>query len=518
MPIRRVMNRIRVRNFLLARIVARCFESLFRGRPHPRSDEGGWALRSLLIGLLVVIPGTGCDRDPSTIPSPAPKHLILITVDTLRSDHLGAYGGELELTPEIDRLAEQSVLFTSAYAASSFTLPSIVALLTGRYPEELGIWNNESGVPESAVTIASILRSAGWNTSAVVSNYVLRSTTRLDHSFDAFDDSFTDREAIRKWPERIAPHTTDAALTALDECAIGDDPCFLWIHYQDPHGPYTPPENLRAQYIDIERAAEGGTTLLPMGTDAQGLGGIPKYQFIEGQHEAAFYRAGYDAEIRLMDREVGRLLKGMKLRGLMDETAIVFTADHGEGLGEDDFWFAHGIHLTDVLVRVPLLIRIPGMSAGRRDDVVSLIDVAPTLLPLMLGDPLSEEPDGFRGRNLLAVDAAEKASTPYMATLGSNRIQRYGLVKNDSIIVASYIDREWSMELFDRDSGEIDPSEAAGDMTKKLRRELVEMRSSLEVPKTRVRQKISPKVRANLEALGYVAQPGTSEPAPPPAD
>ncbi len=509
---RRHSNRQSARKLRRSSQATRCGETRFLPRPLLSQRA---LVSALLVGPFLLL-AMGCDREPE--PPPPPRHLVLITVDTLRSDHLGAYGSDLGLTPEIDRLARESTLFTSAYAASAFTLPSIAAILTGRYPEELGIWNNESGVPEWAETIASHLHVHGWNTSAVVSNFVLRSSTGLDHFFDTFDDTFPDREAVRKWPERIAPQTTDAALEALDDCAMDNEPCFLWVHYQDPHGPYTPPAKLRAQYIEAERSAERGTTLLPVGTDSQGLGGIPKYQFIEDQQEVAFYRAGYDAEIRLMDREVGRLLAGMDLRGLTEETAIVFAADHGEGLGEDDYWFAHGAFLTDALVRVPLLIRVPGRSPSRRDDVVSLIDILPTLDPLMLGDVLTEKTTTYRGRDLFARDAENQTSTPYMATLGSSGTQRYGLVRGDSKIVASYRDKKWSIELFNRDSDSIDRSNSAPGTTKRLRRALVAMRNSLEIPKTRVRPEISPEVRANLEALGYVARPEPTADASPASD
>lgn len=508
MPIWRIPNRLSVRQPQHAPAAAHYNEAAFRVPPDATRRTFG---RARLL-LLILLMASACDGAPP----PPPKHLLLITVDTLRSDHVGAYGDELGLTPEIDRLAGESVLFTSAYAGSAFTLPSIAAILTGLYPEELGIWNNESGVPDSAETLASILRSRGWRTGAVVSNFVLRSSTGLDRSFDLFDDTFTNREATRKWPERIAPRTTDAALLALDDCTLGDAPCFLWVHYQDPHGPYTPPKKLRAKYIEAERARTDGSRRLPVGTNPLGLGGIPDYQFFEDQNEVAFYRAGYDAEIRLMDREVGRLLEGVKGRGLMDETAVVFAADHGESLGEGDYWFAHGAYLTDALVHVPLMIRVPGRSGDRRDDLVSLIDVVPTLLPLMLGGSPAAEPTALRGRNLLAEGASAESSTPYMATLGSSSIQRFGLVKGELKLVASYRDDKWSTELFERGSDGIDLSKTAAGEARKLRRELVEVRNSLEVPEARVRPKISPQERANLEALGYVERPEAIEAVPPP--
>jgi hypothetical protein len=152
---------------------------------------------------------------------PRPSLLILVTVDTLRADRLGAYGGALELTPNLDAFAAQSLVFTSAYASSSFTVPSLSSIMTGRYPEEFGIWKNESGLPDSASTLAGELRDRGFRTAAVVSNFVLRKASGLASGFDRYDDALSQREQVRKWPERIAARTTDAGLATLDACASG---------------------------------------------------------------------------------------------------------------------------------------------------------------------------------------------------------------------------------------------------------------------------------------------------------
>ena len=199
-------------------------------------------------------------------PAP-PRLLLLLTVDTLRADHLGAYGSELGLTPNLDALARESLVFTAAYAASAFTLPSMGALLTGHYPESLGLWSNESLVPDTAPTLAEELRRRGWRTGAVVSNFVLRRSSGLDRGFDLFDDEFPDWETTRGVPERTASDTTDAALATLGACAEAASRCFLWVHYQDPHGPYTPPAGWRKRQLPAERERAGGRRLLSVRRD-----------------------------------------------------------------------------------------------------------------------------------------------------------------------------------------------------------------------------------------------------------
>jgi arylsulfatase A-like enzyme len=434
-----------------------------------------------------------------------PRHLLLITVDTLRADRLEAYGGELGVTPHLDALARQSEVFLRAYAPSSFTLPSVSAIMTGRYPQELGIWKNESGVPESAATLAAELRGRGWRTAAVVSNFVLRRGSGLAAGFDLFDDALPQREAVRKWPERVAADTTAAALEVLEGCTAGADArCFLWVHYQDPHGPYAPPGDRRRRFLEAERDAPDGRRLLPVQEEGVPLGGIPPYQFLDDRRDVAFYRAGYDAEVQYMDEEVGRLLDAFAECGLMNRTAVVFAADHGEGLGEGDYWFAHGEFLTDSLVRVPLLIRDPRRSPRRRGDLASLVDLYPTLLALVAVAP----PGGDRaGRDLLAKGAEREESAPYLATLGASSVERYGLADGDYKLVIAERDGVREERLTRLGAEEVDVASDAPEIAAALRAKLLAFREKMTSGPPEIRQELSPADREKLRALGYVADP-----------
>lgn len=312
-----------------------------------------------------------------------PQHLFLITCDTLRADHLGSYGSDGGLTPNLDALARQSVRFTTAYAPAPYTLPSIAGMMTSRHPDEVGIRTNLSRLDARAITLASELSRQGWRTAAVVSNFILRRTSGLSHGFEEYDDRLPQKEAARGLVERTAGATTNAALEMLDRF-LTEDPqhLFLWVHYQDPHGPYTPPEELRAQYLPAEERRPDGRRKLRVGRTKRGLGQIPHYQYLAPHRDVAFYRAGYAGEVRYMDRELGRLLSALAERHLDERSAVVFAADHGEGLGEDDYWFAHGEYLNQPAVRVPLMIRAPGLAPEARDQVASLLDVAPTVAAL----------------------------------------------------------------------------------------------------------------------------------------
>jgi arylsulfatase len=400
--------------------------------------------------------------------------VLLITADTLRADHLGAYGSDRDLTPSLDKLARESLVFSNAYATAPFTLPSIASLMTGRYPEDLGIWSNESRVQLAASTLATALHEGGWRTRAVVGNWILRGESGLSAGFEVYDDAFPQREPTRGWPERIAQDLTDVLLRALAECTAGETPrCFLWGHFQDPHGPYTPPGDLRDRYLPLERRRPGGTAQLPVRSDNRG-----------------------------MDREVGRLIDAVEGRGLMERSLIVFAADHGEALGEDDYWFAHGDRLIEPLVRIPLLIRMRGTTAGQRDDVVSLVDLHPTLLGRVTGVSV---PAKSRGRDLLAPNAADSDSEPYLTTLGQALQLRSGIVRGEFKYSVEKRGGIWYGKLVRREREEVDLTPAAPQIAMEMRRQLFDFRRELYREAPEIQQPVpSDADRDRLRALGYL--------------
>ena len=451
------------------------------------------------LALLVTLCGflASCDRDGGG----HPRHLLLISVDTLRADHLGSYGHSLELTPNLDRLAKQSELFSGAYAPAPFTLPSIVALLTGHYPTKLGVMTNGGRLPAETPTLATLLQARGYRTGAVISSYILRERAGLDVGFDVYNDTLPGNELNRAIPERIAEYTTDAAVAMLDRLHPDDSTSFfLWIHYQDPHGPYTPSWERRARYLATERDAPDGQRRLPPSPTDKGMGGIPKYQIEEGIFEAAFYRAGYNAEINYMDEQVGRLLENLEAKDLLQETVIVFTADHGEGLGEDDYWFAHGEYLNEELLRVPLLIAVPGRSARQRDDLVTLLDVLPTVAALF-GVPTM---DGLAGRDLFKTGAEEGESTAYFFTGGGeSTIWRFGLAKGGFRYVLSIEPQGPKEELFRLGYDRRDRLVESPEVAQSMRTELSSFRLQMFPEKVPPKKKLTPIEREKLKALGY---------------
>jgi len=476
-----------------------------RGGTRSRRRRRLRPLRRLAAVPLALALGCGA---PATAPEEDLRLGLLVTVDTLRADRLGAFGSERGLTPRLDGLASESVVFETAYAPAPFTLPSIAALLTGRYPETVGVVANDAALDDAVPTLAEALRERGFRTAAVVASAVLRRASGLDAGFEIYDDELPERRGRLHWPERVAAATTDAALRALDRCAGGDAPCFLWVHYQDPHGPYLPPPGLRERYLEAERRAPGGRRRLPVGSDHGGRGALPVYQVVGEEREVAFYRAGYDAEIAYLDEEVGRLVDALRERGLWDASAIAFTADHGEALGERGYWFAHGHDLSEALVRVPLLVRAPGLRPGRRSDPVSLVDVFPTLLSLLAEAPAGRE---LRGRDLFGAPDAE--SVPYLATLDPRAREQHALVTPDRMLVVRRSPQGPRARLVDPRTGR-DLTRKEPERTQALARRLRELRSELGPPRE-VRRRLSDEERRALGALGYLTDGETGEDAPP---
>ncbi len=302
--------------------------------------------------------------------------VLLITIDTLRADHLHSYGLPLENSPNLDALAAQGVLFERAIAAASATGPSHASIMTARYPREHTIGHgNGSTRLERDPTLAEIFSDAGYRTAAFVGNLVLERRTGFDRGFEHYDDEFDRHERNRKSYERIAENTTARALGWLRE--VGDEPWFLWVHYQDPHGPYSPPKEYQGRFNVAPEPDEAPLPDLEGNTDK---GGIPAYQKLEGLTRLSEYRSRYIDEIFYTDLWIGKLLAAVDARPR--RPIVMLTADHGESMGEHDRYFVHFWTTTPENVHVPMILRAPGITPDRRSRIVSHVDILPTLVEL----------------------------------------------------------------------------------------------------------------------------------------
>jgi arylsulfatase A-like enzyme/tetratricopeptide (TPR) repeat protein len=290
-----------------------------------------------------------------------PANVLLVTIDTLRADHLHAYGYAIE-TPATDALARTGVVAEDATVHVPQTRPSHACLLTGRYPYEHRIRDNFSPpLDPSTPTLATLLRARGYDTAAFIGSVVLAASSGLDHGFTLYDDRIAATSpSAMQGEERRAEAVVSSALAWLKKKRA--QPFFAWVHLYDPHAPYEPPEQYRKRYP-----------------------GRP-----------------YDGEVAYADAQLGRLLDFLERQGLRGRTLVVVTSDHGEGLGEHGEE-EHMMFLYDSTLRVPLLLSWPGvLPAGARvKGQLRSVDVLPTLLDL-LGLPVSPATGVSRAASLKA--------------------------------------------------------------------------------------------------------------------
>ncbi|NNE07207.1 MAG: sulfatase, partial [Gemmatimonadetes bacterium] len=331
--------------------------------------------------------------------APAPagngRSVLLITLDTTRADRIGVYGGESASTPSIDALARRGVLFERAYASIPVTLPSHTTILTGLYPHEHGVRDNGVyRVPDELTTLAEVLRDRDYRTGAFVSAHVLHSQYRIDQGFTVFDDEMVEPlrvqspvprgaklpEHTKRWIDtwsrpyqRRAETTVERALEWLGADDGTDAPFFCWVHLFDPHLSYEPPAPYDTLFGDPYDGPVDGTgeSFHDLAKELQGR--IPR------KHLDRMISL-YDGEISYADEWIGRLLAAVP-----DSTLVVFTADHGEALGEHGQFFEHQMTIYEETMRVPLVVAGPGVpGAGvRRTEPAGSVDVFPTVLGLL---------------------------------------------------------------------------------------------------------------------------------------
>jgi len=348
---------------------------------------------SLVAGLVALAAlGTGCEGTARTR-APA-RAAILVLVDSLRADHVGAYAG-LALTPRIDELAAHGSVFRSAYATSSWTRPSVASLFTSRYPSALGVEAKLDALPPAAPTLAETCRAGGVVTLGVSTNGNAGSQWGFDRGFS----SWLHPEEKHSYPDDFgmvpAEVVTREALGLVDAVPAGSR-FLLFLHYTDPHDPYLPhPELTRSE--PVAGRFDGSRRELSR------LDALDPDQRTAADEERI--RQLYAGEVRYVDTWIGQLLDGLSERGLLSEALVVVTADHGEGLFDHEAR-AHGRMPHEEQIRIPLIVRFPAawnVPPGVVERTASLLDVAPTVLA-GLGLPSDA---GHKGRDLApcALDA-----------------------------------------------------------------------------------------------------------------
>lgn len=319
-------------------------------------------------------------------------NVLFITVDTLRADHLSCYGYAWKTSPRIDLMAREGVVFERAYTTIPLTGPAHFSMFTSRYPQEHGARRNGVAMPSDRelVILPQLLRAHGYRTAGFISSWVLTGRlTHIDEWFDHYDEDLTRSYQLfnsSRWAEDVTPKVVDW----LERNGKGDQPFFLFVHYFDPHSPY----NFRTDFEVKTRNPKAG----------------PQTPVTDEKIRERY--RDYDSEIAYTDHHLGQLFDALDKQGLRESTLVVLTSDHGESLGEHDY-VGHGRHLYENIVRVPLVMRLPGkMAAGKRVKTpVSILDLAPTVVDLTVKDKVEANKARltFHGRSL-APAAAGKGS------------------------------------------------------------------------------------------------------------
>ncbi|PWB68264.1 MAG: hypothetical protein C3F15_16755, partial [Holophagae bacterium] len=418
------------------------------------------AHRSLLIhaGLLGIAGLTSCAR---ALPQPTARHVVLISIDTCRADHLGCYGAQRPATPNIDGVARQATLFRNVLSPVPLTLPAHCSMLTGTIPLDHGVHDNIDGrLAADRLTLAEILRAEGFATGAVISSFVLDRRFGLDQGFDDYLDDLGGGGVMLSVPERLGEDASRLAVEWLERNRDRDG--FLFLHYYDPHALWAPPEPWATQYA-----------------------GEP-----------------YAGEIAYVDACIGTVLGALRELGIYDSSLLIITGDHGEMLGEHGEE-EHSYFIYQSALRVPLIVKPPhSRRAGEVDAWASLIDIVPTVCGALGIQP----PQQSSGVDLLRRDPEAEPRSLYCESLTPTA---YGAASLLGVVSGPFkLIQTRRPELYDLDA---DPAERT-DLTAVRPDTAAELRGRLQQILRRAGSRpitdgapLSQQDVARLEALGYVS-------------
>jgi len=413
---------------------------------------------------------------PALTASSTPTNVVVITIDTLRADHVGCYGDTQIKTPNIDALAREGVRFERAYTPVPVTLPAHSALFTGTYPLRSGMHDfADNKLSPTQPTLASVLKDNGYATGAVIGSAVLDSRFGLNHGFDFYYDHFDFsrlQETNLDEMERPGDVVADRAIDWLDKNY--QKKFFLWMHLYDPHYPYRPPSPYSEEYKDRP----------------------------------------YDGEIAFADAQVGRLVRELKDKGVYANTLIVLTGDHGESLGEHGEK-THGFFIYNATLHIPVIIHLPGESSAQTvSELVSLPDLMPTMLAFLKIDA----PSDVQGHNLLPLITGkekDEARSLYAETFLPRLHFNWSELRGAETESYHFIDAP-KPELYDlkRDPGETnnlygDKKAVAEEMRHKLTTLIQQYGSGQELAQ---KTGLDPALMERLKSLGYAGFSGGGTP------
>jgi arylsulfatase len=442
----------------------------------------------IVLALHLVACGSGGPGGRQGVEAEERPNLILLTVDTWRGDHFLAQLGGVALTPNLEQLAAESMVFENAASVACATSAGVAGILTGLIPKRSGVVVNDHRLPATIPTLATLLQDLGYRTGAFVANPVVEPGHGFERGFETYELIRKERPRRKARAEKV----NEQGLAWLDSLQ-GKEPFFLWLHYMEPHGPYEPPVEILDLFTPETFEGSRDIALLDQG-DNSGRAGIPFYQQYRQKNpaqEASHYSRRYAAEVRAMDEQAGKLIDALRQRSVFEESIFILSADHGEALdGEQGFFFSHGNGLTQDQISVPLLLHCPGCEPGQRlQQPVSTADILPTVVSLLHLD--GPEMDGTSLLNPAPREVVSQFSRAFSLRLGNWKLRssRAGVFLHD----------------LGADPGEIENLHSAeAERFQQLRRRLGEVRQRPPLAAPEARGEVSAERRKILESLGYL--------------
>lgn len=448
--------------------------------------------------------GTSEPRSQKTAPPAREKpSVVLITIDTLRHDHMSVYRYPRATTPRLAEWASKGAVFEQAYTYWPKTRGSFVAIMTGRTAGESGYSAKHPELHSLSSTLAETLQRDGYDTAAFVDNANVAGSLGFSRGFATYVEMWAEgslKDEVAR-TEAITRRGIDYV-----KSKAGSDGFFLWLHYVNPHAPYTPPPPFDVAFTDAPKADRKLKVVDGF------FGGVSKQWALPGKTRLSDYVNAYDGEIAYSDQQVDRVLSALESTGALNRATVLISSDHGESLGEHDYYFDHGANLFDPGLRIPFIVLGPRAKALRSEVLVSTLDIMPTLLDAAR----VSFPSGLAGRSVLPYAAGRAESTRTTLVGGNDRghqgiwDRRYKLIDTEPFAepaARQFFDRE-------RDPGEEKPRKDLKEAARSFEIGLdehrdVEMRSA-----RRTRQQLEgkaspPKTRAEcewLKAMGYIGE------------
>jgi arylsulfatase A-like enzyme len=466
-------------------------------RAHFSALRAGFLAATALAASLLVTQLPGCTGS-------AKPDILLIVVDTLRADRVGAISPGRKLTPFLDSLAAHGYVFHNVYAQSSWTNASVASLFTSRYQSEHRVMSFWATLGESETTLAELLDAHGYASAAFVANFLLRGDLGYGQGFQHYQllaRSMVNARGEEKPLKGSAEQVNQAALAWLDEVAHSDarrQPGFLYVHYMEPHAPYDPPD----RFLDAVLAGRPRPDI----ETANRRASIPNFGTFSDALVADIVDL-YDAEILSVDDQIRVLFGELQKRGFLRNAIVAITSDHGEEFREHGT-MGHHQALYEESIRVPLILLVPGHD--QRVDIqhiVSLTDLAPTLLDLAA----IPRPASFRGVSLASLMGLRTEATPsamafselIKETTDRRKPHERAIVTDDDKLI---LGAGGELEFFDlqADPGETNPQGLAADRRANLRDELrTFIAGAGEGAAPAARRTVDPDTLERMRALGY---------------